>query len=257
MTAAEAALLGILQGLTEFLPVSSSGHLVLAETILGARMPGVVFEVAAHLGTTLAVLFFYRRAIAGMVLSLARRRRKPLSRLALLIAAGSVPAAVLGKLFADDIEPAFPRPIYACLFLAVTGAVLLTTFAARRGTGRLGLGPAMVVGGAQAAALLPGLSRSGLTISAGILCGVRRRRAVRFSFLLSVPAVLGACALKAASLPALPHEDLLPLAIGAVLSFAAGLVALRAMVRFTTRGWLPFFGFYCLGASLLGVLLLA
>jgi undecaprenyl-diphosphatase len=257
MTALEAALLGAVQGLTEFLPVSSSAHLALGQRLLDAPMPGVTFEVAAHLGTTIAVLVHFRRWAFATLTAVVRGRRGPLTRLFLLILIGTLPAAAAGLLFGAAAERLFDQPLAVCIFLSITGAVLLGTFAVRAGRGRVGIRAALVTGAAQAAAILPGLSRSGLTISAALLCGVRRRRAAKFSFLLSVPAILGATLLKAFDVTALARADLLPIAIGAVVAFLTGFFALRGMLVLTARGRMPFFGFYCLLVAILGAVFLA
>ncbi len=230
--------------------MSSSGHLVVGQHLLGVSAPGAVFEVCVHLGTLLAVLAFYRREVAGMVLSLARRRRAPLTRLALLLALGTVPAGAAGVLLGDRIEALFERPEAVVACLAFTGTVLLATRLAVPRGARVGVRETLLVGTAQAVALLPGVSRSGMTISAGLFLGLSGHRAARFAFLLSLPAVAGATLLKARDIGALSSAEALRCGAGAAAAFATGLLALRLMVFVAGRRRLHWFGVYCLAAAL-------
>ena len=255
-------LLALLQGLTEFLPVSSSGHLVLAQSALGMDAPALALDVALHVGTLLAVLVVYRRDL----LDLARevRRGELAELLALLV--GSLPAALAGLLLKDRIQAAFHSPSLAGAGLLGTAGVLVAGELARRrrpveeaGHGGercppLGLGVAFVIGCAQLCAILPGLSRSGSTIAAGLLCGLAPARAARFSFLLSIPVILGAAVL---SLPDLSEEELgigaTAILWAALLAGLVGWAALRLLLTFLARGAFAWFALYCtvLGAGAL------
>ena len=232
---AAAALLGVVQGLTEFLPVSSTAHLVLISDALGldpARF-GLSFDVALHLGTALAVLLYFARTwieLARDVLGL--RLRMPL-----LVAVGTLPAALAGVALQSQIESGFRAPGWIAAFLVVGSLIFIVAerfTVARRPLGSLGSIDALVMGVAQAIALLPGISRSGITISAGLYQGIRRADATRFSFLLATPVIVGAGiktvldARKAEALFAAPDV----LAVGFVLSFLFGLLAVAFMVRF-------------------------
>ncbi|NLF65784.1 MAG: hypothetical protein GX579_14410 [Chloroflexi bacterium] len=197
----EAIFLGIVQGATEFLPISSSGHLVLFPALFGLPEPGLTLVSIAHQGTMVAVLIYFWRdlwaIVRGVVQGLARRQ--PLgtadARLGWLIVAGTIPAGLAGLLFEDFFEELFGEPRYTALFLLGTALLLIAGERLRRGEksiGQLSLLDAIVVGLFQMVALLPGISRSGSTITAGLIRGLDREPAARFSFLLGVPAIAGA-----------------------------------------------------------------
>ena len=196
-----ALLLGLLQGLTEFLPISSSGHLaafqILAPTF---AFPGVTLELATHLGTTVAVLVYYRGLLRAFLQPAADRAvllGLSRTRWLLLLAVATLPTAVVGLLGRDWIRAAFDDLHWISAGLLLSGAVLQATRWARAEARALTAADALLIGAAQGVAIFPGVTRSGLTISAALLLGVQRRQAVTFSLLLSVPAVLGASALDA------------------------------------------------------------
>ena len=271
----EAALLGLIQGLTEWLPVSSSGHLALAQRWLG-EVP-LLMDVLLHIGTLFVLLVFFRREVAeaargaleivrdlGRGEGLRRAAGKTAGRrMAALVALGSVPTAALGLLFNATLGSGlFGHITIVGLGFLLTGALLALTVAPRRtGTGpagrgvmQLGADDALVVGTAQGLAVLPGFSRSGWTIGAGILYGVEREAAARLSFLLFIPAVLGALILR---LPDLAHGsgDFLPPALlGMVVAMAVGYLSLGLLMMVVKKGGLHFFAPYCIvaGALVLG-----
>jgi undecaprenyl-diphosphatase len=232
---AAAAMLGIVQGLTEFLPVSSTAHLILISQALGLDPErfGLSFDVALHLGTALAVLLYFARTwleLASDVLHL--RLRMPL-----LVVLGTLPAALVGVALQSQVESAFRAPAYIAAFLVIGSIIFIAAerwTVARRPLESIGFVDALVMGVAQAIALLPGISRSGVTISAGLYQGIRRADATRFSFLLATPIIVGAGAKtlldarKATMLFAAPDV----LAVGFILSFLFGLLAVAFMVRF-------------------------
>ena len=185
----QAILLGLLQGLTEFLPISSSGHLVIAQQLLGINGPMLTFDIAVHVGTLAAVITVFWQDVKQLI-------RKPICKTMLLLIIGTVPAVLAALLFGDIIEAMFSSLEVVAVALVVTGVLLL--FSDRlQGQGRLedmGYGKALIVGLFQAAAVVPGLSRSGSTIFGSLLGGLNRTDAARFSFLLSIPVILGAAA---------------------------------------------------------------
>jgi undecaprenyl-diphosphatase len=230
-----AALLGVVQGLTEFLPVSSTAHLVLISDALGldpARF-GLSFDVALHLGTALAVLLYFARTWIELAADVIHFRW----RMPLLIAIGTLPAALAGVALQSQVESGFRAPAYIAAFL-ILGSIIFVAAerftVARRPLESIGSVDALVMGVAQAIALLPGISRSGITISAGLYQGIQRADATRFSFLLATPVIVGAGAKtlldarKAEALFAAPDV----LAVGFGLSFLFGLLAVAFMVRF-------------------------
>lgn len=255
MTLLAAALLGLVQGLTEFLPVSSSGHLVLAGALLGVPEGSITFDIVVHLGTLTAVFAVYRKDISELVAGMLGRRREDL-RLAWLLILGSIPAGIAGFLFADRIESLFDSPPVVSAMLLLTGTVLFATRFARGGnledpTPR----GSLLVGLFQAIALVPGISRSGMTISAGLFAGIRRERAARFSFLLSIPAILGAALLELTGSGGSASLDLSTAAVGFVVSAVSGFAALRLLIRFLAAGRFHAFCWYCWAAGGLGLVL--
>ncbi len=259
MSPLEALILGIVQGLTEFLPVSSSGHLVLGGKLLGVQSPGAGFEVLAHAGTLLALLIWYRRELIDMTVSVFTFRRDEHFRLALLVVLGSLPAAVIGLSFKDRIEALFDAPVLVAAMLTLTGLILLSLRLTKPGNGEVRWPTALAIGIAQGFAIIPGISRSGSTIVTGIHAGVDRAGAARFSFLLAIPALGGATLLKAIDLADAPppSSELLAFSIGAAAAFVSGYLALRWLLAMVQRGRLDRFGFYCLlvGATALVLLI--
>ena len=225
----EGAFLGFVQGATEFLPVSSSGHLVIGQALLGVELPGVSFEVALHFATLLSVLIVYRSRIAALTLGVARRDPGQLRYAGLLVLA-SVPAAIAGVGFGGFFEALFDMPAVAGAALLVTGCVIWTARSAlaREPAESPGAGTALIMGLAQAAAIVPGISRSGATVVAALWRGASPSEAAAFSFLMSVPAIGGAALLK---LPAAGwgQEGALAgaLAVAGIVACVTGVVAIR------------------------------
>ncbi len=245
-----AALLGLLQGLTEFLPISSSGHLVIGQRLLGFETPGISLEIALHLATFLAVVVFFHRDIRNLF-----RFKAPLKRHWLfLIAIGTVPAAVAGVLLGDQVEQLFESWRTASALLCVNGLILFSTFLRKEREKVIGPREAVLIGCAQALALLPGISRSGSTIACALLLGIEGRTAFRFSFLLSLPAVLGAGLLKTAQAEGAVFGT--HLALPMLLAFLSGLLALVILRRVLVTRRFGLFGVYTvvLGLSLLSLL---
>ena len=244
---AAAAILGLVQGLTEFLPVSSTAHLILVTDILKLDPTkfGLSFDVALHLGTALAVLLYFATTWWSLLRDLFRGRW----RMPLLVIVGTIPAAVAGVLFESTVEQTLRSPLYIVAGLIIGSLVFMAAERVarqRRAMGDLWLVDALYMGVAQAVALLPGISRSGITISAGLTRDLRRDEATRFSFLLATPVILGAGvktlldARKAEGLFANPGM----LAIGFGISFISGLLAVAFMVRFLRTNSLNWFVAY-------------
>jgi undecaprenyl-diphosphatase len=249
-----AALLGVIQGLTEFLPVSSSGHLILARAFFGwdpGRF-GVPFDVACHAGTLIAVLAYFRRdawqlveAVPGALTG----RRGEWYHLDRLIVAGTIPIVIVGGLYADLIETSLRSPAMVATMLVIGGIGLIVAErlgSRSRSVNRLGYGEALVVGVAQAAALAPGVSRSGATMAAAMLLGLERATAARFVFLLSLPAIAGAMAkalfeLRDVGMAAIPVAIF---AVGFVVSALVGYLTVKYFMRFLTTHSLSVFAYY-------------
>jgi undecaprenyl-diphosphatase len=256
----EAILLGLVQGLTEFLPVSSSGHLVLAQKLLGTRQANdLTFEVMVHFGTALSILTVFRRQVWALALSpfLSLRDRKGSAELTqagyLLLA--TVPAGLAGLLFKDAIEAAFLSVPRVSAALIVTGGILWCTRYLSEGERALDAPRSFAVGLAQALAILPGISRSGSTTCVALYLGVPREQAAAFSMLMAIPVILGATALQLRKLMSgpLPTDTWAPLLAGTVVAYASGCVAILAFLAAVRRGRLDLFGVYCTLAGTIGL----
>ncbi|NLE74049.1 MAG: undecaprenyl-diphosphate phosphatase [Actinobacteria bacterium] len=245
MTIWEAILLGIVQGLTEFLPVSSSGHLVIVPELLNLSTPPVAFDVLLHFSSALAVIGYFAQDIYKMINAFLRPRSMPRAemrtwrRLFVWLVIGTIPAGALGLLFRNFFESLFGSTLAVGALLMVTGSIMLIadlvlvrTHVPRRSIRDMGLIDSLVVGLFQALAIAPGLSRSGLTISGGVYLGFDRQSAARFSFLLSVPAILGAGLLNLGDLVIGFGEAGAAYTAGAVASFFASVLAVYSLLRF-------------------------
>lgn len=240
----EAIMLGIVQGLTEFLPVSSSGHLAIVENMLGIAEP-VTLAVFLHFGTFVAIIVYFFNPIKELARGILTADRASLAYLG-MIAIGTIPITLTGVFFRSLVDKAFNNTGLVAILLGVTGAVVLLTGIAARKERPVTWLSSIVIGIAQAFAILPGISRSGMTISAGLYSGVDPERAFRFSFLLSIPAILGANLLEFKNVSSI--TNLPALVTGMVFSFASGLVAL-AVLRRTVYRRFYLFGIYCLIVS--------
>ena len=255
-------ILGALQGLTEFLPISSSGHLVLAERVLGGKAStGLIFEVMVHFATMVSVVIFFREKIWRMILSLIppyTPDKIPALKLVGIIIIGTVPAAVVGLAFENYIESAFGSTGIVSIMLLITGMILLSTRFIKPDANQPGFKTGLFIGIAQSAALMPGISRSGTTIAAGLHLKLAPSEAAEFSFLLSLPAVFGATLLKSFDLVASPitGEAIGPYIVGAITAFIIGYLSIAWLMRIIKQGKFFFFGIYCLLIGFLGLVIL-
>ena len=255
-----AVLLGIIQGLTEFLPVSSSGHLILARAFFGWETPaelGLAFDVALHVGTLAAILTFFRADVFSMTRALpdaiSSEPSKP-GRLVQRIAVGTVPVVIVGVLYNDSVEAALRRPAVAAVALTIGAAAML--IAERlgprtRSEDSLRWRDAVLIGCAQAAALIPGMSRSGSTIAMGMFLGIRRDSAARFTFLLAIPAMLAAAAKESLELMDMQvtTEVITLFVVGILVSGVVGYITIKYFLRFLTRHRLDGFAYYRLALA--------
>ena len=245
----QAVVLGIVQGVTEMLPISSSGHLILLPRFFGWEDQGLAFDAAMHVGTLLAVLLYFHQDLwrmftAGLA-SVFKGRHTPDSRLAWAVVLGTIPVAVAGLLLKDTIEHVFRNPLLVAGNLALWGVVLWLADRygrRRRSVAQMDLRDGLLIGLAQALALVPGTSRSGITMSAGLALGLTREAAARFSFLLSVPAVTAAGALAVLDLAkAGPAQPWGPMGVAVAVSAVAGLLSIHLLLRLIQRvGMAPF-----------------
>jgi undecaprenyl-diphosphatase len=258
----EAVVLGVVQGLTEFLPVSSSGHLVLFQHLFGLVEPELLFDISVHVGTLLAVLVVFYRDIFQLLGALVQLPALTRSvggwgalfthhteiRLAAMIAAGCIPTAVLGIAFAKVAEQLFGTLWLVGVALLVTGTFLWFTqrqTAAGRPIGQMRIKDALIIGLIQGLAIIPGISRSGATISAALYLGVDRELAGRFSFLLAIPAILGALVLGLDSEAFHTDIPMGTIVLGSVAAAAVGYLALVVLLKMVKKGQLHRFAPYC------------
>jgi undecaprenyl-diphosphatase len=254
----KAVLFGIVQAITEFLPVSSSGHLVLAKDLLGLEEVGITMEVVTHLATALAVIVFLRKRIVEILSAVVGKAKPGYEpgesatrdfRLFLFVILGSVPAAVVGLLMRDRVEGLFDNVTTTALMLVITGLFVFVTGKFGRASGSLGWGKALLVGVAQACAIIPGLSRSGLTVGTGLASGVPRKEAFEFSLLLSLPAILGASLLEIVG-GRLGGDPAVVLA-AAVPAFVGGYFAIKLLFATVIHHRFHAFAYYLIPLGLL------
>ncbi len=254
MNPLEASILAIVQGLTEFLPVSSSGHLALASTLLDVPEGGLAFDIVLHLGTLVAVFVFYWKDIVALIRGIISREKKSLVLGGTLLA-GTVPVAIGGLLLGDFIEGLFSNILFVSCALAFTGTVLFFSgrIKPRSSVNNPGITfkRGLIVGLAQTIAIFPGVSRSGTTICTGLWAGLSREEAARYSFLLAIPAILGAAAKE---LPSASWSiPLVNVAIGFFVSAVVGFGAISLLVKFVKQGKLTGFAWYCWTVALAGL----
>lgn len=273
-----AFVLGIIQGVAELFPVSSAAHTLLISYLFGWDLPSLPFVVILHLGTFLAVLIYfsrdYGRLVAGFFTGFAHGFSQPYERMALLIIAGTIPLAAVGKLFEKQFDKLFGQPLFAAVFLLVTGLVLFLVERMRQGSAtaeQLSLGKAAWIGLTQIGGLVPGGSRSGFSIAGGMLAGLTREEAARFSFLLAGPAIVGASLLEMrriihpgavqagqhnVGLIGVAPEPLLVIATGFIVAFISGLFAIRFFMRYVDEHKLTPFAIYCwlFGLLMIGII---
>jgi undecaprenyl-diphosphatase len=271
MSPLAAALLGIVQGLTEFLPVSSSAHLIIVRDLFGLQLNeqlDLAFDVACHVGTLLAVVVFFWAEVAGMLRALPRIFQTPpdpdVHRIRLIVV-GTIPIVIVGALGGGALEETLRTPAVAATTLCL-GAILLfvaeRVAARRRPEAELTIGAVIVVGIAQAVALVPGVSRSGVTIGTGMLLGYRRPDIARFTFLLSIPAILAAAVKKGLELRHLTlsiderHIFAVDVAIGVAVSAIVGYLAIRFFIGYLANHKLDVFAWYRLALAAVLVVLL-
>lgn len=257
----ESIILGLVQGLTEFLPISSSGHLVLAKAVLNIQEAPLLYDIFFHFATVLAVFTLFKNEIIRIIVAFIRGvinaaqgkgwRKNYESdkylRLAVFIIIGSIPAAFIGLAFESAIKSVFTSEKSVAVFLWITGVILISTMWAFSKAKQVSAGSALLIGIGQAAALLPGISRSGATIAMGLWRGIKPEDAVKFSFFLAIPAILGANILEfsAMSMTVLKNEIWFLLA-GGITAYLSGLAAIIILMKIIQRGRFFWFGIYCL-----------
>lgn len=249
----ESIILGLIQGLTEFLPVSSSGHLELANYLFGIEEPNhLQFTMALHAGTVLSTIVVFWRELGRLLKGFFKFKLNDETVFIANIIISLVPIAFVGLMFGDQIEALFTSNIRLVGIMLIVTAALLT-FAGRAKPRKNPITPksAFIIGISQAIAVIPGLSRSGTTISTGLMLGVKREEVSKFSFLMVLIPIIGMNFLEAIKMPMGESIDLMPMAIGFLVAFVSGTFACKWMIRLVNRGKLIWFALYCLvvGAS--------
>jgi len=260
MSLARAVILGLVQGLTEFLPISSSAHLAYFQRYLGISKPQLSFTVFLHFATLLAILFFFRKDLWEILKgfrNVDRPKTNPSTRILFLLIIGSLPVAILGALLRDKVESLFSNLALVSFFLMLTGILLFfgdRIKSAHKGILETGIVDGLIIGLAQACAILPGISRSGATIIFGLFCGLQRKWAVRYSFFLAVPAILGATVLEIPNTIWMVNANTLAYYIvGTVAALLSGYWSLGVVLRFVQKSRLRYFAYYCM---ILGLIVL-
>ena len=262
MNILQAIILGLVQGATEFIPISSSGHLVLTREVFGWEDPGVIFDIFLHLGTLVAVLIYFRRDWLKIIHDLLDKTGDRKTALNLLVA--TLPAFILGFLLNDYINSIFRHALWVSTFLIIVGLIFISAekFAnhkiIKKDLGKIGWKDALIIGLAQALALLPGVSRSGVTIAAGMFRSLKRTEATRFSFLMATIAILGASIF--GSLKAIQDSDHLggfwpEIIIGSIVAALVGYLSIKYLMKFLSQHKLHVFAAYliCLGVIIFAV----
>lgn len=262
----KALLLGFIQGATEFLPVSSSGHLVLGSQILAFDDQGIIFGVMLHLGTLVSVVIVFRKELLAMIYApfqWLNGLRTDAVRHHLLwdiyIVVATIPAVIVGLSFKDRIEQLFTSVLVVYLMLMVTGSMMILSRYAVDRDNKINGVRSVLIGCAQACAIMPGLSRSGSTIFVGMLLGVNRETVAKFSFIMSLPAILGAVVLNFSEVLAHPPAagTLLNLGAGTVMAAITGYLAIVLLLDVIRKNRLPWFGYYCITVASIGLITLA
>ncbi|MBU4443638.1 MAG: undecaprenyl-diphosphate phosphatase [Candidatus Marinimicrobia bacterium] len=259
----DAIILGIVQGLTEFLPISSSGHLVIFQHLLGISSENIAFEVIVHFGTLLSVVAVYYIDIRNMIVSffsgvtrnniIGTYQNDPYFQLSIFVIIGTIPAVIAGLFLKDFFVSVFHNVRLVGITLLVTGGIILSTRLIRPVKKQLSIGSSFLIGIAQSIAILPGISRSGFTISSALIMGVSRENAARFSFLLAVPAILGATLLHIIELTSSEISGIGfgTLFTGFIFSFVVGYIAIRFLLSILKSGKFGWFAPYCFLAGLI------
>lgn len=255
-----AIILGIIQGLTEFLPVSSSGHLEITKCIFPAEIianKSMLMTVVLHFATALSTLFIFRKDVSDIFIGLLKYKHTQSFWFSVKIILSMIPAVFVGLFFEREIEILFGGElILVGSMLLVTGLLLLLADKAKNMKQKVGLKDAILIGIAQAIAILPGISRSGATISTAVLLGVDKEKAARFSFLMVVPLIFGKMAKDIFSGEiSMANTQFLPLIVGFIFAFITGLIACKWMIKLVKNSDLRYFSYYCFFVGIITILL--
>ena len=248
----EIVFLGIIQGLTEFLPVSSSGHLVLGQYLLGIKSPGNTLEILFHLGTLGSVVFVFFNEIKDILLTI---DKKPTQKLLGFISVATLPAMIAGFLFRNEINRLFENINSVGYAFCITGLILVFSSLSKNKKVKLSFFSSIIIGLSQAVAIIPGISRSGFTITVSLLMGISPEKSAKFSFLLSMPIIFGAGLLGVIDINS-GELFTLPIIFTAILSsFLVGVLSLKILLMLLEKGKFYFFGIYCICIGIISILI--
>ena len=275
MNIIEAFIFGLVQGLSEFLPISSSGHLVLAKEFMNINEPGIVYEIFVHFGTVLSILVAFRKDVGKLIIGFLQTPKfrnadqsediREYTKHSWFIVIGSIPAGLIGFSLTDQIESlflstgGFSGAILASTMLILTGIILFLTRYAKDLQKDLNWKSSILIGFAQAFAILPGISRSGSTIATGLFVGIDKEKAAKFSFLLSLPVILGATLKQFLELlqdNAFNVDLLFPLLTATFVAFVSGYMAIIFLLNIVRKGKLEYFAYYCWTVGIFALLYL-
>ena len=262
MTIWEAIIVGIVQGLAEFLPISSSGHIVLTQMLLGIEESSLSFEIVLHLGTLLSVLIYFRASLWKLCQSLWTKDMREERMMIVWLAVATVPAVIAYKLFSEYFKAAYGNPVLVSALLLLTAALLFVPKLVKNKSANIGAKSSLWMGLGQALAILPGISRSGSTIAAGLVSGVKAEKAAEFSFLMSIPAIAGGFVLNlkdeserlgswGKALESCSSDAYI---WGAVASAIVGLFAIFIAMKVVKKGKLEYFSYYLITVSIAGMI---
>ena len=251
MTIFDALILGIIQGITEFLPISSSGHLVLAQSILGINQQGNELEILVHIGTLASILVVFLKDIKSIFFSI---KSKNTQIFIYFIIIGTIPAVILGLGLKDFLLPLFENILAVGIALASTGIILCGSYFIKKQGKELSYLKSIIIGFAQAVAIIPGISRSGMTITCALFLGLNSKDAAKFSFLLAIPIILGSGLFTFIDIDG-DFQIKIEIALaGLISSFIVGMVSLRWLIHILEKGKLYSFGLYCICIGILTII---
>ncbi len=257
MSAIQALILGIIQGLTEFLPVSSSGHLEIGHALLGVKSTNnLLFAIVVHGATVLSTLVVFRKDILQLIKGLLEFRWNFETKYVVYLLVSAVPVVIFGLFFKEEIEGLYTGNLFMVgIMLIVTALLLSFTFFAKSGKKEIKLKDALIIGVAQALAVMPGISRSGSTIAIGLLLGKKKSEMARFSFLMVLLPIIGANFLDVigGDLSAEGSIGIVPLIVGFIAAFVSGLLACQWMINIVKKGKLIYFAAYCCVIGLIAI----
>ena len=238
----ESIILGVIQGFTEFLPISSSGHLVITQNFFGIKQLGNEFEILLHIGTLFSILFVFFKDIRQIIATL---HIKSTQRFILNVAIGTLPAAVIGIMLKENIVSLFDNILVVGYALVFTGLILISSYFFKKKSKEISIGTSFLIGCAQAVAIIPGISRSGMTITLALFLGVESKQAAKYSFMLAIPVISGAGLLMSTNLNNSFNMDISIYIAGLASSFIIGVISLKWLLGWLETGKFYYFGIYC------------